>query len=115
MTTCGPSWFGSVLAEDFKLFQVLMVANSHFCHTDFAPTGHYATGHMLKVIVIEKDTLQVVDDYIDGPVGSIPDLSVIGSSGGSDPDVNMGLFKARNADLCLLGNGLVDQPGPVFF
>ena len=55
-----------------------MIADSHFCHTHFAPTGLHAKGHMLEVIVIEKDALQIVDDHIDGPVGSIPNLPVIG-------------------------------------
>ena len=104
-----------VLAEDFALFQVLMVTNSYFCHTDFAPAGLNAAGHMLKVIVIEKDTLQVVDDHVDGPVGGIPDLAIIGPSGCGDADMNMGFFKARDADFCLLGNGFLDHPGPVLF
>ena len=63
-----------------------MAADPHLCHTDFAPTGLDATGHMLEVIVIEKDTLQVIDDLIDGPVGSIPNLPVVGSSGCVDSD-----------------------------
>ena len=58
-----------------------MVADPDFCHTDFTPAGFYAARHMLEVIVIEKDALQVVDDHIDGPVGGIPDLLIIGSSG----------------------------------
>ena len=62
------SWFWLVLAEYFALFQSLMVTNSYFCHTDFSPIGHHAAGHMLEVIVIEKDTFQVVDDHVDGPV-----------------------------------------------
>ena len=103
------------LAEDFALFQIPIIANTDFCHTHFAPAGLDAAGHMLKVIVIEKDTLQVVDDHVDGSVGSIPNLAVIGSPGCNDPDVNMGLFKARDTDFCLLGDGLVDHPDPVFF
>ena len=47
-----------------------MVADPDLCHTDFAPAGLNAAGHMLEVIVIEKDTLQVVDDHVDCPVGS---------------------------------------------
>ena len=45
----------------------------------FAPAGLDAAGHMLEVIVIEKYALQVVDDHVDCPVGSIPNLAVIGS------------------------------------
>ena len=92
-----------------------MVADPDLCHTDFAPAGLDTAGHMLEVIVIEKDTLQVVDDHVDCPVGSIPNLAVIGSPGCGDPDMNMGLFKARDTGLCLLGDGLVNHPGPVFF
>ena len=57
-----------------------MIANSYLCHTDFAPAGLNAAGHMLEVIVIEKDALQVVD-HVDCTVGSIPNLAVIGSPG----------------------------------
>ena len=70
---------------------------------------------MLEVIVIEKDALQVVDDHIDGAVGGVPNLLVIGPSGCSDPDVYMSLLEIWDADFCLLGNGFMDQPGPVFF
>lgn len=59
---------------------------------------------MFEVIVIEKDTLQVVDDYVDGSVGSIPNLTVIGATGCGDADMNMGLFKTRNTNFCLLGD-----------
>ena len=70
---------------------------------------------MLEVIVIEKDTLQVVNDHIAAAVGGISNLTVIGATGCSDADMNMGLFKAWGADLCLLGDGLVDHPDSVFF
>ena len=45
-----------------------MAADPYLCHTHFAPTGLYAEGHMLEVVVIEKDTLQVIDDEIEGSV-----------------------------------------------
>ena len=60
MTIWEPSWLEPVLAEKFALFRVLTVVNSYFCHTDFALAGICATGHMLKVIVIEKDTLATI-------------------------------------------------------
>jgi hypothetical protein len=50
------------------LTQFLLITNSHFCHTDFAPVGFYAEGHMLEVVIVEKDTLEVIDDDIDGSV-----------------------------------------------
>ena len=68
-----------VLAENYALFQFFKVINPYFCHTGFAPAGFDAAGHMREVIVIEKDTLQVVNDHIDGPIGDIPNLAVIGS------------------------------------
>ena len=40
---------------------------------------------MLKVIVVEKDALQIIDDHIDCPVGGIPDPFVIGTPGRPDP------------------------------
>ena len=87
------------LTENIAFLQFVIVTASDFCHTDFAPAGLDAAGHMLEVIVIEKDTLQVVDDHVDCPVGSIPNLAVIGSPGCGDPDVNMGLFKVQDAYL----------------
>ena len=45
-----------------------MAADPHLCQTHFAPTGLYAEGQMLEDVVIEKDTLQVIDDEIDGSV-----------------------------------------------
>ena len=106
---------GPVLAEDFALFQIPIIANTDFCHTHFTPAGFDAAGHMLEVIIIEKDTLQIIDDHVDCPVGSIPNLAVIGAPRCGDPDVNMGLFKARDTDLCLLDNGFMDHAGPVLF
>ena len=45
-----------------------MAADPHLCHTHFAPPGLYAEGHVLKVVIVEKDTLEVIDDDIDGSV-----------------------------------------------
>lgn len=60
MTFWEPSWLGPVLAENFALFQGLDITNSNFYHTGFTPTDRYAAGHMLEVIVIEKDTLSTI-------------------------------------------------------
>jgi hypothetical protein len=57
-----------VSVENPTLFQIFMAADPHLCHTHFSPPGLYAEGHMLKVVVIEKDTLEVIDDDIDGSV-----------------------------------------------
>ena len=56
------------LTENTALFQLIMAADPHLCQTHFAPCGLYAEGHMLEVVVIEKDTLQVIDDEIEGSV-----------------------------------------------
>ena len=45
-----------------------MAADPHLCHTHIAPRSHYAEGHMFKVVIGEKDTLEVIDDDIDGSV-----------------------------------------------
>lgn len=37
-----------------------MAADPHLCHTHFAPFGLTAAGHMLEVVVIEKDTLRLL-------------------------------------------------------
>lgn len=58
----------SWLLENLTLLQVIMAADAYLCHTHFAPLCLDATGHMLEVVVIEKDTLKVVDDDIDGSV-----------------------------------------------
>ena len=62
------SWFWRDSAENPTLFQLIMAADAHFCHTHFAPTGLYAEGHVLKVVIVEKDTLEVIDDDVDGSV-----------------------------------------------
>ena len=51
---------------------------------DFTPIGNDPTSHMLEVIVVEKDTLQVIDDYIDCPIGGVPEPFVIVTSGESE-------------------------------
>ena len=45
-----------------------MATDMHLCHTHFAPRSLYAEGHVLEVVIIEKDTLEVIDDEIDGSV-----------------------------------------------
>ena len=45
-----------------------MAADSHLGQTHFAPVGFYTEGHMLEVVIVEKDTLEVIDDDIDGSV-----------------------------------------------
>ena len=68
MILWGCSWFLWDSSENITLFQLIMAADPHLCHTHFAPCGLYAEGHMLEVVVIEKDTLQVIDDDTDGSV-----------------------------------------------
>ena len=68
MMIWGCSWFLWDSAENITLFQLIMAADQHLSQTHFAPVGLYAEGHMLEVVVIEKDTLQVIDDEIDGSV-----------------------------------------------
>ena len=55
-------------AENPALFQLIMAADAHLCHTHFAPRSLYAEGHMLEVVIVKKDTLEVIDDDIDGAV-----------------------------------------------
>ena len=43
-----------------------MAADPHLCQTHFAPPGFYAEGHVLEGVIVEKDTLEVIDDDIDG-------------------------------------------------
>ena len=70
---------------------------------------------MFKIIVLEKDSFQIVDNHIDGPVGGVPNLCVVGSPGCVDADQHEGFLKIRDAGLGLPGNGFVDHPNPVFF
>ena len=72
MTIWGCSWFSWDSAENITLFQLIMAADPYLCQTHFAPAGLYAEGHMLKVVIVEKDTLEIIDDDIDGPVGGVP-------------------------------------------
>jgi hypothetical protein len=57
-----------VSVENSTPFQCIMAADAHLCHTHFSPCGLYAEGHVLEVIIVEKDTLEVIDDDIDGSV-----------------------------------------------
>ena len=50
--------------------------------------------------------LQVVDDHVACPVGSIPCLAVAYSPECGDTDMHMVLFKVRDTGLCLLGQWL---------
>ena len=45
-----------------------MAADPHLCQTHFAPAGLYAEGHVREVVIVEKDTLQVIDVEIEGSV-----------------------------------------------
>lgn len=49
-----------------------MATDPHLCHTNFAPFGLNTAGHMFEVVIIEKDTFEVIDDDIDGTVRGIP-------------------------------------------
>ena len=68
MMIWGCSWFLWDSAENLALFQLIMAADSHLCQTHFAPTGLCAEGHVLEVVIVEKDTLEVIDDDVDGSV-----------------------------------------------
>ena len=68
MMIWGCSWFLWDSAENPALFQLIMAADPHLCQTHFAPVGRYAEGHVPEVVIVEKDTLEVVDDEIDGSV-----------------------------------------------
>ena len=68
MMIWGCSWFLWDSAENTTPFQSIMAADPHLCHPHFAPAGLYAEGHVLEVVIVEKDTLEVIDDDIDGSV-----------------------------------------------
>ena len=68
MMIWGYSWFWWESSENLALFQLFIAADPHLCQTHFAPRSLYAEGHMLEIVVIEKDTLEVIDDDIDGSV-----------------------------------------------
>ena len=68
MILLGCSWFLWNSAENPALFQLIMAADPYLCQTHFAPPGLYAEGHMLEVVIVEKDTLEVIDDDIDSSV-----------------------------------------------
>ena len=68
MMIWGCSWFSWDSAENTALFQLIMAADYHLCQNHFAPCGLYAEGHMLEVIIVEKYTLEVIDDDIDSSV-----------------------------------------------
>lgn len=70
---------------------------------------------MLQVIILKKDTLQIVDDDIDGPVGGVPQPGVVAPSGGDNLDFYERFLKARERALpgCL-PDGRMECGLPVF-
>ena len=68
---------------------------------------------MLEIIVVKKDALQIVDDYIDCPVGGVPDLFVISAPGCPDPDQHEIFFELWKTGFDFMGDGFVDHPDPV--
>ena len=97
MTILKPPWLGPVLVENFTYFQVLQITNPDLFHAGFTPVSHNAAGHMLEVIILEKGTLQVVDDHIEAAGGGVPDLGIVGAPGRIDPDQYESLFELRDA------------------
>ena len=72
---------GGFLYDDFGMLMVFVgfigkyhtFSAHHGCRSAplsylFGPNSFYAEGHVLEVVVIEKDTLEVIDDEIDGSV-----------------------------------------------
>lgn len=57
MTLSNRSWFWHIYPENSALFQILAAANSHLRHTDSTPDELRTAEHILKVILIEKDTV----------------------------------------------------------
>ena len=60
------------LSGNIALFQIIMAEDPHLCQTHFTPVGFYAEGHVLEVVIVEKDTLEVIDDGVDGSVWGVP-------------------------------------------
>jgi hypothetical protein len=81
MTPLGGTILDMFFTENIALFQVFQGANPYFGAPDITPVSDDSTGHMLEIIVLEKGALQVIDDHIDGSVGSVPDPFVITSPG----------------------------------
>lgn len=79
------------------------------------PVPGHRKGHVLHVIVGEKDTFQVVEDDLDSPVGGVPDFCVIAAPRRGDVDFHHGLLKARERPpLRCLPKGGVHHVYPVF-
>ena len=50
------------------------------CAADFAPRSNHRKGHVLQIIVPEKDALQVIDNEVDCPVAGVPELAVVAAA-----------------------------------
>ena len=109
----GRSVLGKFFAENIALFQLIYGANSDLSVSNLAPISDNSAGHMLKIIVVKKDTLQVVDDHIDCTVGGVPDPFIIGTPRYSDPYQHEGLLKIWQTGLAFLGDGIMDHLDPV--
>ena len=70
---------------------------------------------MLQVVILKEDTLQVVDDDIDGPVGGIPQPGVVAPPGGNYLDLYERFFKVwKRALPGRLPDGRMECRLPVF-
>lgn len=70
---------------------------------------------MFHIVVLKKDTFQVVDDNIDSPVGGVPQLSVVASSRRNDLSFNHRLIKIGEWSLLRsLLNGCMEHSFPMF-
>ena len=80
------------------------------CAADFAPRSDHGAGHVLQIIVPEKDAPQVIDNEVDRPVAGIPELVVIAATRRGDLDLYEGPVKPRKSFLhCRLLNRSMDH------
>ena len=63
--------------DAFDLPWFVKVQNMDHCDTFFSPPPNYRKSHVFHVVVLKKDTFQVVDNNIDGSIGGVPQPGVV--------------------------------------
>lgn len=74
---------------------LLIIRNAEDRDTFFAPPSDHRKGHVLHIVVTEKDALQVIENNLDRPVGGVPHPRVIAAPRRDDLNLYERFFKIR--------------------
>lgn len=90
------------------------IRNTEKRDTFFTPPSDHRKGHVLHIVVTEKDALQIIENNLDRSVGGVPHPRAIAAPWRDDPDLHEGLFKIRQRFLrCRVGDRRMDHSLPM--